>query len=204
MISTLKEIGFWRRLFQWKAVCSEIGAEFASIKADLDTANLQLHAYEQRLSASKAELDQHKSHLHEANSELAHHRVKERRTREGHRTLLHFISQAHGLKVKVVVAFGILFACCSWGAFPPPFVHNPLDTNTLGLAPSTSYFLGWNGTKPAWGVPPDGLGTNSWLTNTSFIFPIPHLAASNDLGWWNSGGDVSFNATNNDKLFGLN
>ena len=53
MISTLKEIGFWRRLFQWKAVCSEIGAEFASIKADLDTANLQLHAYEQRLSASK-------------------------------------------------------------------------------------------------------------------------------------------------------
>ncbi len=194
----LKDISIWKRVFRWKALCAEIEFDMALLKS-------QAHANRQQLEHHKEQLEAHKTELDKAKA--------------GNRTALKFIMQAHGLKLKLAILFlSVALPCMA--QFPPPFIHNPLDTNTLGLAPGTTYFLGWNGTKPAWGVPPDLTGmfvavntnavavtngslvTISGVTDTNAVRGLIMAATNNDalvsIAISNYVATISANATNND------
>lgn len=62
----------------------------------------------------------------------------------------------------------LVLSLLSLSAFGQPFIRNPVTTNTLANAPTTAYFLGWDGllSKPAWVVPSAGL---SVAVNTNAV-----------------------------------
>ncbi len=139
----LEKVSLWRRVVKWKSVCDEINAE-------LDSHRSIHQMFERKLEHHKEQIEAHKSELEKAKA--------------GNRTALKFIMQAHGLKLKLAILFmGIALPCMA--AFPPPFIHNPLDTNSLGLSPADGWFLGWTN-KPTWSLNAASL-TNLNLINAT-------------------------------------
>lgn len=126
----------------------------------------EINELRQRISFLTSELDRERNHHNKTKSEniaikgeLKIHQVKAVE-REGHvRKMAQIIAIKGGI-------LAVLFSCLSISA--QPFIRNPVTTNTLGNAPTTAYFLGWDGilTKPAWVIPPAGI---SVAVNTNAV-----------------------------------
>ncbi len=126
----LESVSIWKRIFQWKLVCAEIQKEFDSIR-------FQKEAHEARAEHHKEQAEAHMVELEKAKA--------------GNRTALKFIMQTNGLKLKLAILFLSISLPCM-AQFPPPFIHNNLDTNSVGVAPADGWFLVSTSSVPKWSL----------------------------------------------------
>lgn len=85
------------------------------------------------------------------------------------------------------------------------FLQSPLDGNANSITNLNPAMFGA-------GLSYDGLvlssstfaSTNYWNTNATALSPSVSLLVSNFSGFWNNGGDISLNATNNDSAVSNN
>lgn len=135
---------FLKRFWPWKAII-ELEQRVSFLTTELERERNRHSSTKSENIAIKGELKIHQIRAAE---------------REGH---VRKMAQIIALKGGII---GVMFICFSMSA--QPFIRNPVDTNTLGNAPTTAYFLGWDGilTKPAWLVPPAGV---SIAVNTNAV-----------------------------------
>ncbi len=163
----LESISLWNRIFKWKSVCTEIQKEFDSIR-------FQKEAHEARAEHHKEQAEAHMAELEKAKA--------------GNRTALKFIMQTNGLKLKLVILFLSITLPCM-GAFPPQYIHNNLDTNSVGVAPADGWFLVSTSSIPKWSLNGGSLtnitgvavaqGTNILTTTNGQVVTVNGLTDTN-------------------------
>ena len=121
---------FLNHLWPWKEL-NRLNEEVEFLKRTLE--------HEQTShNITRASLQDHKL-------ELIDHKSRNAQSQKDIRKLATILAMRGGIS--------LILLFLSLSAFGQPLQRNPVTTNTIVNGPSTAYFLGWDGSKPAWGIP---------------------------------------------------